>query len=127
MSINSSDPMGVARETANGTDPSGDSADQAERLSMIMEAEAIRNAIRGEKGDFAGEGSLAGFEYPLEDIQEVLAMEDAADSGDDPAHSGGLRPSPWISAENAAMHIVGFEAGLLDGEIDEQQIGPYDS
>lgn len=127
MSINSSDPMGVARETANGTDPSGDSADQAERLSMIMEAEAIRNAIRGEKGDFAGEGSLAGFEYPLEDIQEVLAMEDAADSSDDPAHSGGIRPSPWMSAENAAMHIVGSEDGLLDGEIDEQQIGLYDS
>lgn len=119
--------MGVARETANLTDPSGDSADQAERLSMIMEAEAIRNAIRGEKGDFAGEGSLAGFEYPLEDIQEVLAMEDAADASDDPAHSGGLRPSPWISAENAAMHIVGSEDGLLDGEIDEQQVGPHDS
>ena len=80
--------MRVARETAIGTDPSGDSADQAERLSMIMEAEAIRNAIRGEIGDFAGEGSLAGFEYPLEDIREVLAMEDAVDSSDDPVHSG---------------------------------------
>jgi hypothetical protein len=127
MSINSSDPMRVARETAIGTDPSGDSADQAERLSMIMEAEAIRNAIRGEKGDFAGEGSLAGFEYPLEDIREVLALEDAADSSDDPVHSGGLTPSPWIPAENAAMHIMGSEDALIDGEIDEQQINPYDS
>ncbi len=126
MSDNSSNPAYVARETANGSDPSGDSADQAERLTMIMEAEAIRNAMRGEKGDFAGEGSLDGYVYPLEDVEEVLAMEDADDSSDDPMHAGGLNPSPWIPAENAAMHVVGSEDSLFDYETDDERIDPYD-
>lgn len=126
MSDNSSNPAFVARETANGTDPSGDSADQAERLTMIMEAEAIRNAMRGEKGDFSGEGSLDGYAYPLEDVEEVLAMEDADDSSDDPMHAGGLNPSPWIPAENAAMHVIGSEDSPFDYEPDVEPSEPYD-
>ncbi len=39
----------------------GDSADQADRLAMIMEAEAIQAALQGE----IGEGSLDGYSYPL--------------------------------------------------------------
>jgi hypothetical protein len=107
MSENSADPGKIARDTVNTTDPGGDMADQAERLTMIMEAEAVRNAVRGEQGQYAGEGSLDGYLYPLEDTEELLAMEDADDASDDPMHAGGLTPSPWISAENSAMHIVG--------------------
>ena len=124
MSENSGNPDKIARDTVNTTDPGGDMADQAERLTMIMEAEAVRNAVRGEQGQYAGEGSLEGYLYPLEDTEELLAMEDADDSSDDPMHAGGLTPTPWISAENSAMHIVGdidTDDDLLD-ELDDQFI-----
>jgi len=100
---NAQDPDEVARVTQDTVDPAGDAADQAERLAMVMEAEALRNALHG---DPSGEGSLEGYDYPLEDIESVLAMEDAEDSSDDPMHAGGLDPAPWVPAEKAAMHIV---------------------
>lgn len=87
----------------------GDTADQAGRLAMIMEAEALRNSAQGISGDLAGEGSLEGLRYPMEDTEEVISMEDADDSSDDPMHSGGLNPPEWIPAEVAAMHVVGDE------------------
>ena len=95
-------PSDVARATENGTDSAGDAADQAERLTMIMEAEATHNALNGG----GGEGSVDDLPYPLEDIEDVLAMEDAEDSSDDPMHAGGLTPAPWITAEQAAMHVI---------------------
>jgi len=95
-------PSEVAHATENGTDTAGDAADQAERLSMIMEAEATHNALNGG----GGEGSVDDLPYPLEDIEDVLAMEDAEDSSDDPMHAGGLTPAPWIPAEQAAMHVI---------------------
>lgn len=88
----------------------GDAADQAERLSMIMEAEAIAGARRGEPG----EGSLLGMDYPLEDIESVLAMEDADDASNDPFHAGGLEPDPWVAAEVSAMHVIDDEASDLE-------------
>ena len=30
----------------------------------------------------------------------------AEDASDDPMHAGGLTPAPWISAEQAAMHVI---------------------
>ena len=66
----------VARETMS--DFAGDSADQAGRLSMIMEAEAVNAALLGE----SGEGDLDGYLYPLENSEEVLSMEDADDGSD---------------------------------------------
>lgn len=104
-----SSPDEVAR--TGGWDSFGDAADQAERLSMIMEAEAVGNALRGNGG---GEGSDEGFAYPLEDTEGVLAMEDADDASDDPMHAGGLRPARWIPAEQAAMHIVDEDVYLSD-------------
>lgn len=95
-------PAEVAKETQDVVDAPGDAADQAERLSMIMEAEATRNALNGG----GGEGSLDGLSYPLEDTEATLAMEDADDASDDPMHAGGLTPRPWIPAEESAMHIV---------------------
>jgi hypothetical protein len=95
-------PSEVAAETRDMNDVAGDAADQAERLSMIMEAEATHNALNGG----GGEGSLDGLIYPLEDVESTLAMEDAEDASDDPMHAGGLTPAPWIPAEAAAMHIV---------------------
>jgi hypothetical protein len=86
----------------NGMDGANDTADQAERLTMIMEAEATHNALNGG----GGEGSVDDLPYPLEDIEDVLAMEDAEDASDDPMHAGGLTPAPWISAEQAAMHVI---------------------
>lgn len=99
-------PDEVLRQTANGGDPAGDSADQAERLTMIMEAEALRNALHGDPG---GEGSLDGFDYPLAGATEVQADEgddlgvvDALDAGD-------VAARPMVSPELAAMHIVDDE------------------
>lgn len=123
-------PAEVARATQDTTDVAGDAADQAERLSMVMEAEAIQAALRGE----SGEGSLDGYDYPLEDTESVLAMEDAEDSSDDPMHAGGLEPAPWIPAEQAAMHIIDPsdpddpEAGRYVDDIldDDPGIDPFD-
>jgi len=100
MTTHGDSPEEVARATAYEGGPVGDAADQAEHLSMVMEAEAIHNALNGG----AGEGSLDGLDYPLEDTESTLAMEDAEDSSDDPMHAGGLTPRPWIPAEEAAMH-----------------------
>ena len=56
----SASPAEVARATAHGTDAPGDAADQAERLTMIMEAEATHNALNGG----GGEGSLDDLPIP---------------------------------------------------------------
>lgn len=104
-----SSPDDVSR--VDGWDTSGDAADQAERLSMIMEAEAVQNALRGNGG---GEGSLDGIGYPLEDLEGVLAVEDADDASDDPMHAGGLRPARWVPAEEAAMHIIDEDVYVSD-------------
>lgn len=118
-----STPENVARSTSDMSDNNADIADQADRLTMIMEAEAARNGARGVHGEFAGEGSLDGFSYPLEDVEETLAEEDAEDSSDDPMHAGGLNPAPWIPAENAAMHVVGMDEYAGD-ETDAQRTDP---
>ncbi len=123
MSSDIDTPDEIARTTVDMTDPAGDSADQADRLSMIMEAEATRNAARGITGEFGGEGSLDGYSYPLEDTEEVLAVEDAEDSSDDPMHAGGLNPAPWVPAEQAAMHVEGSDTYYSD-ETDEQRADP---
>jgi len=99
-------PAEILRSTADTSDSPSDFADQADRLTMIMEAEAARNAFQGVTGEFGGEGSLDGYSYPLEDIDDILAMEDAQDSSDDPLHPGDQSPTPWIPAETAAMHII---------------------
>ncbi len=109
-------PSEVARATENGTDAAGDAADQAERLTMIMEAEATHNALNGG----GGEGSVDDLPYPLEDIEDVLAMEDAEDSSDDPMHAGGLTPAPWIPAEQAAMHVVDPEDPEDDAHVGDE-------
>jgi hypothetical protein len=120
----SSSPGDVARATTRDVGAAGDAVDQAERLTMIMEAEATHNALNGG----GGEGQLDGLLYPLEDIEDVLAMEDAEDASDDPMHSGGLTPAPWVSAEHAAMHVFDpeepGEGGYLDDESDVERADP---
>ncbi len=124
MTTRGDSPEEVARATAYDGGPAGDAADQAEHLSMVMEAEAIRNALDGG----AGEGSLDGLEYPLEDTESWLAMEDAEDASDDPMHAGGLTPRPWLPAEESAMHTVDDfdpEADTyLDDETDDERADP---
>lgn len=110
-------PAQVARATQDTTDVAGDAADQAERLSMVMEAEAIDAALHGRA---ASEGSLDGYDYPLEDTEALLAEEDAEDASDDPMHAGGLDPAPWVPAEQAAMHII--DPGNPDDVLDERSI-----
>lgn len=116
-------PQEVARATAI-TDSTQDTADQADRLTMIMEAEAVHNALNGG----GGMGSVDGLPYPLEDIEDVLAMEDAEDASDDPLHAGGLTPAAWIPAEQAAMHVVDPEeiggSVYLDDETDAERADP---
>lgn len=121
----SASPSEVARATSSDADVPGDAADQAERLSMIMEAEATRNALNGG----GGEGSVDDLPYPLEDLEDVLAMEDAEDASDDPMHAGGLTPARWVPAEEAAIHIVDLEDpdddAYLDEETDAERADPY--
>lgn len=128
MTTHGSTPDEVARLTQDVNDVAGDAADQAERLSMIMEAEAIRSGLRG-SGD--GEGSLDGFLYPLEDTEDLIAAEDADDASDDPMHAGGMNPAPYVPAEQAAMHIVNdndlgddYVADLE--EDDDADVDPFD-
>ena len=124
MTTHGDSPEEVARATAYEGGPVGDAADQAEHLSMVMEAEAIHNALNGG----GGEGSLDGLDYPLEDIESTLSMEDAEDSSDDPMHAGGLTPRPWIPAEEAAMHTEDdFDASAdeyLDVETSAERADP---
>lgn len=101
------DPAAVARATQDVSDVPGDAADQAERLTMVMQSEAIHAALNGG----GGEGSLDGYDRPLEDTESLLAMEDADDASDDPLHAGGLDPAPWVPAEQAAMHVVQTDSG----------------
>jgi hypothetical protein len=118
-------PAQVARDTALGANEPGDAADQAERLTMIMEAEATHNALNGG----GGEGSDDDLPYPLEDVESVLAMEDADDGSDDPMHAGGLTPTPWVPAEQAAVHVVDFDdpddRAYVGDENDEERADPY--
>lgn len=120
----SASPAEVARQTHDSGDPAGDAADQAERLTMIMAAEATHNALNGG----GGEGSLDDLPYPLEDLETTLAMEDAEDASDDPMHAGGLTPRPWVGAEVAAMHIVDpddpEDDGYADDETDAERSDP---
>jgi hypothetical protein len=124
MTTHGDSPDEVARATAYDGGPAGDAADQAEHLSMVMEAEAIHNALDGG----AGEGSLDGLEYPLEDTEFWLAIEDAEDASDDPMHAGGLTPRPWIPAEESAMHTVDdldpSADAYLDDETDAERADP---
>lgn len=118
-------PAQVASATSSIGDPAGDAADQAERLTMIMEAEATHNALHGG----SGEGGLDGLLYPLEDLEATLAMEDAEDASDDPMHAGGLTPKPWLPAEQSAMHVVDLldpeQDAYLGDETDTERADPY--
>ena len=109
---------------ATQSDFSGDAADQADRLTMIMQAEAIQAALHGEMG----EGLLDGYSYPLEDIEEVLSMEDAEDGSDDPQHSG--ESKPWQCSEESAMRVMGTPAERLQLTPEDETllgIDPYPS
>jgi hypothetical protein len=116
-----SGPQDVIRETAGDLDSPGDAADQAERLRLIMEAEAVYRGLTGDEVD----GSVEGRPYPLEDAETLLAMEDAEDSSDDPMHAGGLTPERWVNPEEAAMHVVDpqrpEEIGYLDDETPQER------
>lgn len=96
----------------------GDAADQAERLSMIMEAEAVQAALRGEAGD----GSADGYAFPLEDVEDLVAAEDADDASDDPMHAGGFDSQPILSAEQAAMHVVDADHPYLDERDEDEDV-----
>ncbi|MDO9486455.1 MAG: hypothetical protein Q7K25_10400 [Actinomycetota bacterium] len=101
----------------------GDSADQADRLAMIMEAEAIQAALQGE----IGEGSLDGYSYPLEDTEEVLSMEEAQDGSNDPRHAG--EATRWQTAEESAMHLIGAPTIRIELTPEDETllgIDPYD-
>lgn len=111
------------RVTQNVANEPGDVADAADRLTMIMEAEAIRNSLNGDTGEYGGEGSLDGLLYPLEDTEYILASEDGVDSSDDPAHGGGVSSPPVVSVEVAAMHYLDTDK-YVDDESDQEKANP---
>ena len=83
-------------------DRSGDAADQAEHLREVIDLQAA--------GAGGGHESVDGRGYPLEDVEEVLSAEGADDASDDPMHAGGLNPRRWLTAEEAAMHVIDFNS-----------------
>lgn len=112
--ISESDPASVLRMTQSVASEPGDVADAADRLTMIMEAEAIRNSLNGDMGEYGGEGSLEGLVYPLEDAEYVR-------EGDDE-----LISSPIRSVEVAAMHFIDTDE-YVDDESDREKANPeYD-
>lgn len=111
-------PEEVLRQTAIGGDPAGDSADQAERLTMIMEAEALRNALHGDPG---GEGSLDGYDYPLANAADLVADEGDDDARDDGLLRSGRTVPPLLSPELAAMHIIGEDGEEFSEGIDRPE------
>lgn len=117
----------IVRES-NSAGYTGDIADQADRLTMIMQAEATRNSLNGNTGYDGGEGSLEGFIYPLEDTEQVVSDEDASDSSDDSWHAGGVHGVAIKSPEVDAMHIIPLpgDANLDVGEQDPN-VDPYSS
>jgi hypothetical protein len=119
--VRPSGPQDVIRETAGDLNSPGDAADQAERLRLIMEAEAVYRGLTGDAVD----GSVEGRPYPLEDAETLLAMENAEDSSDDPMHAGGLTPERWVNPEEAAMHVVDpqnpEDVGYLDDETPKER------
>jgi Fic family protein len=88
-----------------------------------MESEGVYVALHSEISETE---ELA---YPLEDLQEVLAEEDAEDASDDPMHAGGLTPARWVSAEQAAMHVVESSGAdsdrRLSDETDRERADPF--
>lgn len=120
---NDSDPANVLRATQSVASEPGDIADAADRLTMIMEAEAIRNSLNGDTGEYGGEGSLDGLIYPLEDTEYLLASEGGEDSSDDPAHAGGMTSPSLISVEVAAMHFIDTDE-YVDDESDQEKANP---
>jgi hypothetical protein len=124
--------MGVDRESSSpervlhatrSQDPS-DVADEADRLTMIMEAEAVHNARAGS----SGEGSLDGYDLPLGDDESLLAEEGGEDASDDPMHAGGLTPRPLVEPELQAIHVIDdvdpTRDHYLDDETDEERADP---
>lgn len=89
----------------------GDAADAADRLTRLMEEEAVEAALHG---DPPGDRSLGAFDRPLEDLYDIAAAEGSDDASDDAFHAGGLEPDPWVTAEQAAMHVVDDGGRYLD-------------
>ena len=114
-------PEEVLSQTAGGLGEPGDAADQAVRLRLLMEAEAVDEGRAGRVGD----PSIEGVPYPLEDVEDVLAMEGAQDSSNDSMHAGGIATNRWVPAEEAAMHVVDpqrpDECGYLDDPTDAER------
>lgn len=115
MSINQSDsdPANVLRITQSVANEPGDVADAADRLTMIMEAEAIRNSLNGDAGEYGGEGSLEGLLYPLEDGEYDVTGDDGVE----------LDSPHVISVEVAAMHYLDTDK-YVDDESDQEKANP---
>jgi hypothetical protein len=118
-----SDPASVVRITQSVASEPGDVADAADRLTMIMEAEAIHNSLNGDTGEYGGEGSLDGLLYPLEDTEYTLAANESEDSSDDSVHAGGVSSPPIVSVEVAAMHFIDTDE-YVDDESDQEKANP---
>jgi len=104
--VSDSNPANVLRITQSVASEPGDRVDAADRLTMIMEAEAIRNSVSGDNGEFGGEGSLEGLGFPLEDSEYLSLSEDGEETSDDPIHAGGATSARNVSQEIAAMHFL---------------------
>lgn len=111
----------VLSQTSGDLGEPGDAADQSARLRLLMDAEAVHEGREGRVWD----PSIEGVPYPLEDVEDVLAMEGADDASNDSLHAGGFAPNRWVSAEEAAMHVVDpqrpDEVGYLDDRTDAER------
>jgi len=118
--VSDSNPANVLRITQSVASEPGDRVDAADRLTMIMEAEAIRNSVSGDNGEFGGEGSLEGLGFPLEDSEYLSLSEDGEETSDDPVHAGGATPDRVVPQEIAAMHFLDTDK-YVDHESGDQK------
>ena len=122
-------------------EPTGDQADQASRLQMIQEQEAIQAALRGDvEGTDAYEDRVDVGE-PLEGSDPIDA--ESADASDDPIHGGGMpvedpgevmgagSADEWVGSDLAAIDQPGAGAAVAVDEggtgTDDPDASPFES
>lgn len=93
-------PEQVTKETL--PDSPTDTAEQADRLTMIMETEGIASTYFREP---TGE-PLEEYSYPLDDTQEIMIIEESDEEEYDPTHELDRCRERLRPAEEAAMHVV---------------------
>lgn len=93
-------PEQVVRSTL--PDSPTDTAEQADRLTFIMEVESIASTYFREQTEEPTEE----YSYPLDDTQEIMIIEGSDEEEYDPTGELERKRERLLPAEEAAIHIV---------------------